>query len=335
MRNNINILGGYKAIVSLEHAYMKKLLTLLVLGAALPVFGQQDVQFTQYMNNRLFYNAGVAGSSGSICINASHRSQWVGFTGAPSTQNLNAEIPLKVLHGGLSVGFTNDAIGVYQNQTFALGYAYQMALGEGTLGIGLSFDLSTSQIKPGQWITPDNNPIDGGLIARNAAGFAVDGTFGVYYQGGPLWAGFSTRRLIGAKTDYTSMTAGVTQFTSARHYFIMGGYDINLQGTNLVITPSTMIKLDEMGLNPQADINVTAVYNNQIFGGVTYRIQDAFAIMAGYRILPNLRVAYSYDLTTSDLNVASSGSHEITANYCFKIEIPPRGQDEHGHPVFL
>ncbi|GGH77857.1 MAG: type IX secretion system membrane protein PorP/SprF [Bacteroidetes bacterium] len=334
-RNNINILGGYKAVQSSEHAYMKKLLTLLVLGAGLPVFAQQDIQFTQYMNNRLYYNAGVAGSSGSICINGTHRTQWAGFTGAPVTQNLNAEIPIPLLHGGISLGFTNDAIGVYNNQIFSVGYAYQMPFAEGTLGIGVSFDFNTSQVANGVWITPDNNPIDPQIAARDATGFAVDGTFGLYYQGGPLWAGVSTRKLIGAQTDYSSMTGEVTQFTNARHYFVMGGYDINLQGTNIVLTPSTMIKFDEKGLNPQADINVTAMYNNQIWGGVTYRIQDAFAIMAGYRILPNLRVAYSYDLTTSDLNVSSSGSHEITASYCFKIEIPPHQQEQSGNHTFL
>lgn len=335
-KNNINILGGYKAKQSSELAYMKKLLTLLVLGVGIPVFAQQDIQFTQYMNNRLFYNPGVAGSSGAICANLAHRSQWVGFDNAPVTQNLNVEIPLNVIHGGLYVGFTNDAIGAFNNQVFSLGYAYQMQLGEGTLGIGLAFDIYSKSISLSNWITPSGNLADPSIVDPGAQpGMSIDGTFGVYYQGGPLWAGVSTKRLIGAKTNFNSMTGTVTEFKNVRHYFIMAGYDLNLSGTNIVLTPSTMVKLDEDGLNPQADINVTAVYNNQIIAGVTYRIQDALAIMAGYRILPNLRIAYSYDLTTSDLNTASSGSHEITANYCFKIEVPPRVKSQHGNIIFL
>lgn len=333
-RNNINILGGYKAKQSSEHAYMKRLFTLFLLGTGLAVFGQQDIQFTQFMNNRLFYNPGVAGSSGSICITGAHRSQWVGFENAPTTQNVNVEVPLQILHGGLYVNVVNDQIGFFNNQSFGLGYAYQMNLGDGVLGIGAGVNMYTSAIA-GTWNAPQNN-IDPSIPLSPSSGLTIDGNFGAYYQDGKIWAGVSTRRLIGASTDYSSTQIGtVTEIQHVRHYIIMGGYNYALPGSNLVLMPSALVKLDEYSLNPQADINISAMYNNQIWGGVSYRIQDAFAIMAGYQILPELRIAYSYDLTTSDLNNASAGSHEITANYCFKIEIPPKIKERHGNTIFL
>ena len=76
---------------------MKRLLSATVAGLiATFAFGQQEIQFTQFMNNKLYYNPGVAGSSGAICINAVHRTQWAGFENAPSTQNINAEIVLAI-----------------------------------------------------------------------------------------------------------------------------------------------------------------------------------------------------------------------------------------------
>ena len=62
------------------------------------VAAQQDVQYTQYYHNQVGFNPGVAGSSGSINLNVGHRSQWVGFENAPTSQNINADIPLAILH---------------------------------------------------------------------------------------------------------------------------------------------------------------------------------------------------------------------------------------------
>lgn len=308
-----------------------------MLGIGIPVVAQQDIQFTQYMNNRLYFNPGVAGSSGSICLTGVHRSQWVGFENAPVTQNLNAEVPIKLLHGGVSLNITRDQIGIFNNTFVGIGYAYQMQMASGTLGIGVSVDIYSNSILTGQsFILPQPGVPDPSVFNQGASGLAVDGTFGLYYQSGNMFAGISTKRLLGAKTEYPSSEIGqVTELEHVRHYFIMGGYDIPLQNTNIVLTPSTMIKLDESATNPQADINVSMSYNNKIWGGVTYRIDDAIALMAGYEIIPSLRVAYSYDLTTSDLNTASSGSHEITASYCFKLEFPPRPKERHGNPIFL
>lgn len=90
------------------------------------LWAQQDVQFTQYYHNRLSFNPGVAGSGEGICINMGQRLQWVGFEGAPTTQNVNASIPVELLHGGIMVNVQNDRIGFFEDVSAALGYAYQM-----------------------------------------------------------------------------------------------------------------------------------------------------------------------------------------------------------------
>jgi len=314
---------------------MKKLLgTGLVTLLYLTVFGQQEIQFTQFMNNKLFYNPGVAGSSGSICLNGVHRTQWAGFNNAPRTQNLNAEIPIEFIRGALIVNITNDQIGFFQDITAGIGYSYTLDLGIGTLGLGLEVDFRNKSLVAGNtWLPPDNLN-DPALGAFDQSNMTPDMSFGAYFQSAKWYAGLSSMRLLAAQTDLDNLDNGVTSIKGVRHYILMGGYNWEIPNTGIMLQPAAMLKTDLLAA-PQVDMNVSALYNNKIWGGVSYRLQDAVAIMAGYYILPDLRVSYSYDLTTSSLKNASSGSHEIMLNYCFKIEIPPREKGYYRNVRFL
>ncbi|MEL0026834.1 MAG: type IX secretion system membrane protein PorP/SprF, partial [Schleiferiaceae bacterium] len=99
----------------------KTRLALFAMLCSSALWAQQDVQFTQFANNKIFYNPGVIGSGDAICLSAAHRSQWVGFDNAPTTQNFNANVPLDVIGGGLSLNFTNDMIGFFQDVTAGIG----------------------------------------------------------------------------------------------------------------------------------------------------------------------------------------------------------------------
>jgi type IX secretion system PorP/SprF family membrane protein len=314
----------------------KKLLSAGLFGLlATGVFAQQDIQFTQFMNNRLFYNPGVAGSNGSICLNGGYRTQWVGFENAPTTSFVNAEVPVALLKGGFQLNISNDQIGYFQDITMGLGYAYQTSLFEGSLGIGFRVDFRNMSLNQGSWLPPEslNDP---SLGKFGSSDMSPDLNLGVYYQRSDFWAGISSNRLIQAKTELENNAnpPGVTSVTGKRHYFVMGGYNWEIPNTAFLLTPGVMIKTDLAG-PIQADINISGWYNNKIWGGVSYRLQDAVSMMVGYQVLPEMRVSYSYDVTTSALRTASDGSHEIMLSYCFKIEIPPREKGYYRNPRFL
>jgi len=296
------------------------------------LWAQQDVQFTQFANNKIFYNPGVTGAGDAICLSAAHRSQWVGFDNAPTTQNFSANIPLNFLHGGLALNFTNDMIGYFQDITVGVGYGYQMNLAGGTLGLGLRADFRNKNVTSGVWAPPQtmNDP---SLVALGSTSMATDLSFGAYYQQETWYAGLSSTRLLETK-DILNATGGSAnaQIRGQRHYYFMGGYNLDL-GNGVVLQPAAMVKTDLV--TTQLDINAATTYNNQIWGGVTYRVYDALAIMAGYQITKDLRATYSYDLTTSSLAKSSSGSHEIMMSYCFTIEIPPKEKGSYRNPIFL
>ena len=313
--------------------HMKKtLIALFAIVCSSALWAQQDVQFTQFANNKIFYNPGVTGAGDAICLSAAHRSQWVGFDNAPTTQNFSANIPLNFLHGGLALNFTNDMIGYFQDITVGVGYGYQMDLAGGTLGLGIRADFRNKNITSGVWAPPQtmNDP---SLVALGSSSMATDLSFGAYYQQESWYAGLSSTRLLETK-DILNATGGSAnaQIRGQRHYYFMGGYNLDL-GNGIVLQPAAMVKTDLV--TTQLDINAAATYNNQIWGGVTYRVYDALAVMAGYQITKDLRATYSYDLTTSSLANSSSGSHEIMMSYCFTIEIPPKEKGSYRNPIFL
>lgn len=320
---------------------MKKIYLLMLTCASYLAVAQQDLQFTQYMFNRIYYNPGVAGSGDAICINALHRSQWVGFDGAPTSQNLNANIPISLLRGGLSLKVANDQIGFFQNLNAALGYAYQHQLGNGTLGAGVSFELFTKSVDNADWRPPDGLGTltpgpggDGAIPQPNSNGTAFDMNFGIYYQSERIWGGISANRLLGSGTDLDAYDNGITQFYNNRHFYVMGGYNWPIPGSNFELRPSFLAKTD-LGASPQLDVNVMGVYNNKFWGGVTYRLQEAIGVNVGYQFTESLMAGYSYDIATAEVSRAGGGSHEIFVRYCFRVEIPPRERGSNKNPRFL
>ena len=112
---------------------------LLIAGLA---SSQQDPQFSQNMLNKLANNPGYAGSNQAICATALHRSQWMGFEGAPTTLNLSVDAGIPAIHGGLGLNIVKDDIAAFSNLGLQLTYAYRTDLGNGQMGAGLSRDVS-------------------------------------------------------------------------------------------------------------------------------------------------------------------------------------------------
>ena len=316
---------------------MKKLYIMLLSGISYLAVGQQDLQFTQFMFNKIYYNPGVAGSGDAICVNAVHRSQWVGFDGAPTSQNLNINAPFKKIHGGVALKISNDQIGFFQNFNVGLGYAFQMPLANGTLGIGLNAELFTTSVNNAGWLAPDGTTggLDPDIAAATAQGITFDGSLGVYYESNTWWAGISSARLAAGPTQLKdSPVTKITNYYGRRHYYVMGGYNWQIPSSNIELRPSLLLKSD-FGASSVVDVNVMGVYNNKFWGGVTYRLTEAVAVNVGYQFTKSLKAGYSYDIGISDVSQQGGGSHEIFLSYCFKIEIPPREKGSYKNPRFL
>jgi type IX secretion system PorP/SprF family membrane protein len=310
---------------------MKRTFTLvsaaLLLFTAKVGFAQQDPQFTMNMFNRLYVNPAYAGSNNGICANALHRQQWVGFAGRPMTTVVSVDGTVKALHGGLGLSFLSDKLGAQYSGGVKLAYAFRLNLGPGTLGIGLEGGILFSTLD-GSLLTPvqQNDP---NIVNQSSTGLAPDLGAGVYYHTDKLYFGVSANHLLASDVAYESGST-TTNYKYARHYFAMAGYTYDMTPT-LALKPSVFLKTD--GAATQFDLNVSVMWNQMVWGGVSYRIDDAVAVMAGVQF-GEFRVGYSYDITTSKLNSYSSGSHEVMLGYCYKFKTPTVNQ-RYGNVRFL
>lgn len=308
---------------------MKKqtLLFLILSACSSLVYAQQDPQFTQFMYDRLSINPAYAGSKDAFCATLLGRQQWSGLSGQPNTGLLNISGPIKSIKSGVGVSVYLDEIGPQSTLAARLSYAYHLKLGGATkLGLGVSLGMINSSLN-NNWVAYDYNSsglsgIGTGIgdpnIPQNAQKASTfDASFGAYLYNPKYYVGVSAVHL--NEGDLSDMNIKV-----ARHFYFMAGYDFTLT-PKLVLTPHVLAKTDLA--STQLDVNATVMYADMFWLGVSYRLDDAIAPMAGYQYeFPSgksiLRIGYSYDLTTSELNNYSSGSHELMLSYCLKIAKP-------------
>lgn len=302
---------------------MKKIFTAVAASSLLFVGtvanAQQDPQFTQNMFNRLYSNAGYAGTSDGICATALHRQQWVGFNGRPVSTVINIDGTVKALHGGLGLSILSDKLGAQYSGGVKLSYSYHLKLGGGILGIGVEGGILFNTLDGSQL-----NPIQSGdqnIITSNQGGVASDLGFGLYYRSDKLYAGISANHLIGPTLEYAE-GGNISEVTIARHYYAMAGYTWDVSA-NFALLPSVFVKTD--AASAQFDLNLNVMWKNMIWAGASYRIDDAVAILAGVQLY-DFRLGYSYDITTSGLNSYSNGSHEVMLGYCYKLRRPVLNQ---------
>ncbi len=294
-------------------------------------FGQQDPQYTQFMFDRLSVNSGVAGTTGNICATALLRQQWSGFDGAPKTGLVNVQGPINKINSGIGMSVYFDQLGQQKGTIARLHYAYlfKPGGGTGTLGLGLYAGLSSRSLG-NQWVAVDPVTDDDAIPDNGTSASGFDMGAGIYYTNQNLWAGLSSTQLPEAELKNVSIK-------NKRHYYVQAGYKHSL-GAELDLLPSLLIKSD--GTSTQFDINVTAMYKQMVWLGMSYRTEDAIAPMIGYQMATGkekksmLRIGYSYDVTTSELKNYSSGSHEIMLNYCFMVK-KKEVIEIYGHPRFL
>lgn len=315
---------------------MKRTLTTLAftVAAGLASFAQQDPQFSQNMFNKLATNPGYAGTNNAICANLLGRQQWMGFidgnNGIPKTYLLSVDANMWNRHGfGLTV--FSDQLGFEKTFHAKLAYSFHLQVGAGTLGVGPEIGMIQKSVG-GAWVATDPWEADP-AIPTTASDMTFDLGLGAFYViPSKLYFGISSTHLTESdlsKTDSrTNPFAPTTpvnvdyKYTIARHYYITAGYMFPVS-SELNLEPSLFVKTD--AASTQLDLNVRAIYNNMLWGGVSYRLTDAIVAMVGYQKDgiggPNgsLKVGYSYDITTSTIKNHSSGSHELMLGYCFKL----------------
>jgi type IX secretion system PorP/SprF family membrane protein len=285
-----------------------------------PCLSQQDPITSNYMFNTLSYNPGVAGTSGMICATAVNRQQWVGFKGAPTTTLFNISAPVSPfkINSGIGLFVASDNIGFDKDINLSLIYSYIADLGKGKLGIGINAGIFNMTLDP-TWVIPTGDvftPASGDPLIPETKESTVtfDAGLGVYYRTDKYYAGISSTHILQPRLKFSK---GVTYLS--RHYYLTGGYILQLPNPSLELLPSLYVVSD--GKTIQFSATSLIRYNKKAWGGVSYRPGDALVGLAGIELFNGIRIGYAYDFPISDIRKSTSGSHELFVNYCFDLSM--------------
>ena len=305
---------------------MKKIIILIIAVISLiTVSAQQDPQFTQNMFNKLANNPGFAGSRGVVATSILHRSQWMGFNdggAAASTQNFSIDTELPFLYGGVGLNVVNDNIAEFRNLGLQASYAYRTELGVGQIGMGMSVGMYQSGLNGGALIpSQSGDPV---IPSGDVKGSKLDIGAGLYFNNQNMYIGISSAHM----TEPTIEWSDGQDFNLTRHYFLISGYNYEINSL-LSLHPSIYLKHD--GSTSQLDVNTNLIYNERLWSGLSYRVDEGIILLAGMQVNEDLKFGLAYDLTISN---PMSNSFELMLGYNFKVQTT-KSISKYKNPRFL
>lgn len=273
-------------------------------------FSQQDEQSSLYMFNPLQYNPAYAGSRGDLNVTAIVRSQWVGIKGAPKSQFISLNTPLKYKNMSVGAHISNDGIGVKNRTSFYGDYAY-------TVNFKKDRRLNLGVSGGGEQLTVDYNkltaydPTETDYLS-SISQTSFNAGAGLYYYTNKFYMGFSVPRLF--ETSLRNKSVVLSDAFTKRHFYFTSGYVFKL---NSVIDLKTSILVKAVANAPlTVDLNANLFLYKTFWIGAMYRYNESIGINIAYQLKEKLMFGYSFDYTINGLsNIKNSGSHEIMLNY--------------------
>lgn len=292
---------------------MKKLILLFaVVTIGISAYSQQIPLHSQYMMDLSMVNPAVAGSYDFTPISLNYRQQWVGFEGAPITQNLNMHKYFGS-NVGLGLTFFNELTSPTRRTGLQISFAYHIPLSKDfskKLSMGLSPVFFQHYINS-DLITTDQ-PNDPAVVQGFNNQFCPDANFGIMFtHENHFYAGLSVFNLLQIRRDLFQIMDEIEN-PIERTFYLVSGYRFQIK-EKFSVEPSALAQY-QINAPFQFDVNLRGVYADRFGLGVSYRYQDAVVYMA-FVSVGNFRVGYSYDMTLSDINQYSFGTNEFHVSY--------------------
>ena len=286
----------------------------LLVAQELPVY-------QQYLLNPNLINPAITGYENCTSFLLTDRHQWLGISGAPSTQTIGIQkriLPESDKIHGIGLNLYYDKNGAYRKGGGDLLYAYHFDISRHKdLVIGLGLLLSVYQNSMDETEFADaNDPLIGGGISRS---INPDAGAGIFLHGNKFYTGLSALRLI-SNSDNLQETE--------RHFYLYTGFFIQNRESPFKFEPSLLLKFTE-SLKSQIDINIKTILYDKYWYTLSLRNNLSPQAFKGVSLLSvfgvtvsNLSFAYVFDLGLTSIKLTGYGSHEFMITY--KICQPER-----------
>jgi len=277
--------------------------------------GQQDIQYTQFMFNKLNFNPAYAGSKSSFFLSAIYRKQWLGIQRAPQTVTLNAHGAVLNNRLGLGLSLTYDEIGFSNRVSIETNYAYIIRFkNKSFFSLGLRGSIYYSQIRWDQADLIDN--FDAAIPQSTTSNILPNFGAGAYYQAKNWYVGLSVPHIFVNEGDFEIPSSnGTVEPEFTQHYYLMGGFTFDLS-KKVQIQQNLLLKY-VVNAPMAIDLNLSFVFFNRLLFGVTYRVASSISAIVQVQVTPQLRIAAAYDYSTTALREYNAGSVEMMVSYWF------------------
>jgi type IX secretion system PorP/SprF family membrane protein len=292
---------------------MKRLIYIVaLLYIGLGAMAQQSPHYTQYMFNDFVINPAIAGVFDYYQIRTNHRFQWAGITDPPLTNSLSIYGPHAKLPMGFGGYIYNDATGPTSRTGITGAYAYNVEINKDIrISGGLSMGLQQYKLDGTQLTAKDLTDLKIQPVVFST--YIPDASIGFYAYADEWYAGLSIAQLFNNNLKIFEEKSGLNKLKS--HFYLTGGYKYKID-RDFTVEPSVIIK----GTAPkvfQFDISSRVIYQEMVWGGLSYRLKDAISVLVGYIHDEKFYFGYAYDIGVSDLRKYNSGTHEIMIGYRF------------------
>lgn len=315
---------------------MKYLIILLIAFSVAPSFGQQESQYLNTINNPYILNPAAGGMANVIQIEATSRSQWLGYNGGPRTLMLMGNSPIKFKKGGDNViseynvedktffsdpeagtgkmkhvvggRVSNDVIGPFAKTSAYGSYAIHLPFTKGlNFGVGIGLGWSNFRINQDRVILyQEDDAAYSQFLGNSSQQNIIDANAGIVFYNNNFVGGLSVLQVLKNNAVFGDVA---TNSYYNRHFFLTAKYRFDLENS-VGIEPLVVGKFAEK--SPSSfDVGLQFSYNRAAWLGIQYRTSNAIVIQVGANIVKNLYLRYGYEIATGKIRTGTSGTHEV------------------------
>lgn len=289
----------------------------------------QDPQFTQFYANPLYLNPAFAGSYGCPRFNVNYRNEWPSLTGNYVTYSMSYDQYVKNVTGGIGFIAMHDQQGQGTIFTSMIGaiYSYHLRVNRkfslmfGARAAMFNKYLDWDKLTFGDMIDPRAGFIyQTGDVPRGGSRYFFDASAGIVGYNKHFFFGVAAHHL---NRPDESMIIGESRLPIRLTGHMGAEIKLGRQSkytNNTSIMPNVIYQYQ----NGFQELNIGTYVKYGAFNvGAWYRNTDAFILSIGINT-GKFKLGYSYDITVSQLNNATSGgSHEISLGLYFNCKDRP------------
>lgn len=277
------------------------------------LFAQQESVLTTYRYHMNIVNPAYAGVNGETVLMSTIRQQWTGIKDAPQTQAVSFGTSVGN-NLGLGVSMVYDKTFIEKQTQLGIDFSYKLQVGALTdlyLGIkagGNFYNVNTSGLET---YSPQSDPA---LTTINQ--FNPNVGIGALLKNDKYFISLSVPRML--NTERAKNKDGYTAVATDRaHVYLSSGYDFDFETvTELVLKPSFMMRYVN-GAPLSVDLNLMLQIEKFLEVGGSYRVDNAYAAIAGLTISDHLTLGYAYEKSTGKLMASAKNSNEFFLRFKF------------------